>query len=64
MPWDRDGGARDHPGQGEIDARYDELALVLAQYSQAPIDSRAGSSRSTQPICPVYTPPPQSRTSS
>ncbi|MFK0013157.1 hypothetical protein [Streptomyces sp. NPDC091027] len=29
-----------HPGQGGIDARYDELALLLAQYRHAPDDAR------------------------
>ncbi|MFI5666413.1 hypothetical protein [Streptomyces sp. NPDC051704] len=29
-----------HPGQGGIDARYDELALLLAQYRQAPDDAK------------------------
>ncbi|MET9587997.1 hypothetical protein ABZY10_33900 [Streptomyces sp. NPDC006539] len=33
-------GPETHPGQGGIDARYDELALLLAQYRQAPHDPR------------------------
>ncbi|MFH9968967.1 hypothetical protein ACH4PR_48175 [Streptomyces mirabilis] len=33
-------GPETHPGQGGIDARYDGLALLLAQYRQAPDDAR------------------------
>ncbi|MET9888104.1 hypothetical protein ABZZ20_34280 [Streptomyces sp. NPDC006430] len=33
-------GPETHPGQGGIDARYDELALLLAPYRQAPDDAR------------------------
>ncbi|MES4890036.1 hypothetical protein [Streptomyces sp. NPDC096012] len=33
-------GPETHPGQGGLDARYDELALLLAQHRQAPDDAR------------------------
>ncbi|MER5924808.1 hypothetical protein [Streptomyces mirabilis] len=33
-------GPESHPGQGGIDPHYDELALLLAQYRQAPDDAR------------------------
>jgi hypothetical protein len=33
-------GAESHPGLGGIDARYDELALLLAPHRQAPDDAR------------------------
>ncbi|MFJ4988586.1 hypothetical protein ACIP9H_32895 [Streptomyces sp. NPDC088732] len=33
-------GPETHPGEGGIDARYDELNLLLAQYRQAPDDAR------------------------
>lgn len=33
-------GPESHPGQGGIDARYDELTTLLAQYRQAPEDAR------------------------
>ncbi|GGY77552.1 hypothetical protein [Streptomyces omiyaensis] len=29
-----------HPGRGGVDARYDELSLLLARYRQAPDDAR------------------------
>ncbi|MFG2059030.1 hypothetical protein ACGFI9_33925 [Micromonospora sp. NPDC048930] len=33
-------GPESHPGQGGIDARYDELDLLLAPYRQVPDDAR------------------------
>ncbi|WP_333740511.1 hypothetical protein [Streptomyces sp. IBSBF 2806] len=33
-------GPETHPGRGGIDARYDELALLLVPYRQAPHDAR------------------------
>ncbi|WP_405762927.1 hypothetical protein OG234_31110 [Streptomyces sp. NBC_01420] len=33
-------GPETHPGQGGIDARYDQLTLLLAPYRRAPDDAR------------------------
>lgn len=33
-------GLETHPGRGRVDPRYDELALLLAPYRQAPDDAR------------------------
>ena len=35
-----DAGLEEHPGHGGIDARYDELALLLAPRRQAPDGAR------------------------
>ncbi|MER7753928.1 hypothetical protein [Kitasatospora sp. NPDC097643] len=34
------GGLEPHPGQGGVDARYDELNALLAPYRDAPADAR------------------------